>query len=255
MKKIIALLYPIAGILILSCEPTIKLARTYHTDYKSEDFERDDISAYGIAVMPIAVDPGLENQAEILEKEISNHLDMNFGEENVVTPDEVAIQLNTASLTHEFDSALNFYRSDGTIPKDILLRVGTAMAVDYLLLLHLTSDFEGITPKSIEEVHVNSCVWSTQQGRVVWGGSGGYSAYKGDPSELLARTSEEIASRLGTAEHEGSGESRSDLIHSVKNAHGKTVLCIVSSTVLAGVVITILIFASNFSVPLPSFGG
>lgn len=237
MKTILTVVV-IVSLLAVSCQPITKIAVTYCPNYKSESFEREQLSQRRIIILPMTCDSGLENQLMIFEKEISSNVGLHFGHENVVESNEVTETLHKLGQVSEFVYGTEQIRLRGTIQKDFITLLGSTFDVEYLLTVHLMSVSELKLPKSVTEVNITSNIWSAKHREIVWSGGGGYISNQGATTELLKEIAREVSNTLGNAVHNGPCENREEVIRSVgvANRNTRRLSC------LAGILILPLVF-------------
>ena len=242
MRRLTIFLIPITAFLIISCQPTAKIAATYCPEYRTENFERIQISQGRIAVMPMTCEAGLENQLTMLEQDLNNSLSSDFSQENVVSSDVVYSNLTDLGLANAYWEFIKQYETDGNIDKGLLYQLGDMFDVNFLLDIHLSSIPRKPSQGALIDINVESRIWDTEQGMLVWKGKGGYSGIHTEESELIQRTAVGISSILGKDIGKGPCENTDQLEESVVKSNDKTNTVIFYTAII--VVPTIIILSA-----------
>ena len=169
-RQVFSIVFIIIVLLVVSCKPITKISATYCPEYKSENFDRVDISQKRIAIMPLTCDSGLENQLQIIEQEINNSLTSDFNQDNVVFANEVQGKLTAFDLMDPYRDFLERFETDGTINMGLMHQIGELFGVEFLLDIHLSSISRKGYQRAITDIHVESRIWDTEQGKLVWEG-------------------------------------------------------------------------------------
>ncbi len=241
------LLFCITIFFITSCTPTKTIVDTSCSGYKSVDFGINDISAKRIAIMPILGGDEKEQFRRPMGDAITKYLRIQFGEDKILSPNEVISVLNEKNLSEKYSSAINNYSISGIVPKEMVNQLADALSVGYVLYVRLLSDSElgfvssgyGIQTIKVDELYVQSQIWDTRIGDIVWEGKGGISKLDSNQSDIIEKTAEGLSKVIGTEKSFGPCEDKKELIKSVQTALMNTYLSI-SGVTLAVCLIIIL---------------
>lgn len=218
-----------------SCQPTKTVADTSCPGYKSVDFEREYISKYGIAIMPVLGGDEKEQYRRPMGDEITKHFRDEFGKENIKSPSEVISTLNDVGLADDYANAISLYNTSGIIPQQLLEKIGDVLNTKYILYVKLLADSEidfidygyyGTTRVEVYELYIQTQVWSTDLGDVVWEGKGGHAVYNNQELDLVEKSAKGITNVVGNEKNNGPCESPSEVIKSVKAASMNTIWAI-----------------------------
>jgi hypothetical protein len=218
----------LAGTLLFltSCGVQTYIVDTSCPKFKSENFSRTMITEKGIGIMPVLGGDDKEEFRRPMGESLNRNMKLEFGSTNVKSTLEVVNKLNEDSLTDEYTSALKNYSATGIIPKKMVQNLGKSLAVDYLLYSRLINDGEyryfntGYNSVKIEvdEIYIQSQIWDTKIGDVVWEGKGGVAklaTYKGN---LVEKTAEGLIRVIGKDKYDGPCESKDKIYTSAKVA-------------------------------------
>jgi hypothetical protein len=101
----------------------------------------------------------------------------------VILPSEFLSSVNQAGITREYNEMIKDYQTCGILSRDILATIGEAMGIQYLVHVKLTS-FDQFTSvrlnllglraidSQMAKIRLFLRIWQTEQGKVVWVGSG-----------------------------------------------------------------------------------
>jgi uncharacterized protein YfcZ (UPF0381/DUF406 family) len=109
------------------------------------------------------------------------------------------------NLSQEYNAALIKYASTDSLSKNMLEQLGQSLSVNYILTSRLWKDeeYENLNKKipnkekiPINEMFLQSQVWDTKTGQVVWEGMGGVAALKSNPINVVEHTTANLAKVL-----------------------------------------------------------
>lgn len=229
----------IAIFLISSCSPSIKVADTSCPVYKSDYFQRNDISDEGLAIMP-EIGP---NQNELitsnLREEITRAFREEFGEKKIVTPVQVISMLKECGLSEEYMQALAENSPRGMLPRTLMEKAGRNLEVDNLLLVKLLPDsyIQHSKKMQMREIYFQIEVWNAINGELVWKGRGGYAVYKDPRINITAESAKSLVQIIGSGPGEGPCETTAEVVTAVRVARGKTGIALAISGL-----VTVLLF-------------
>lgn len=226
----------------ISCQPTKIVADTSCPGYKSMDFHRNDISNGGIGIMPVLGGGEKEEYRRPMGEEITRYMRYEFGTTKVKSPRQVISILNDAGLASDYASAISLYNTSGIIPQDLLSQIGKVLGVNYLMYVKLLAesdvDYSGETKgysSTVFELYLQTQVWSTKLGDVVWEGKGGYAVYQNAKVDLIKKSAEGISKVIGNERGNGPCESTNQITKSIEQANVKTIFAILGGSAALGV--------------------
>ncbi len=250
MKKTVIILAGLVFLLFQACAPQITLVDTSCPGYKSELFSRSNIETSGIAIMPVLGGDDKEQYRRPMGEALYNELSETFGKNNVIHSQSVIRVLNEHDLAEEYSSALRNYQHTGIISGTLINNVGNVLEVNYLLYTRLLAGQETAVIDvgefrqriNIDELFVQSQIWDTSIGDVVWEGKGGVAAnLKYSQPNIVELTAAGLAEVLGNDRNDGPCEDPRMIIKSAENAVSQTYLAaIFGSTILSLLIILAL---------------
>lgn len=226
MKNVLFLPIVLA-ITITSCSPSLQLVETSCTGYKSNDFARDDILNKGIGIMPVLGGDEKEQFRRPMGDAVYRHMRSQFGAKNVKSPTEVISIINDNSLSDAYSNAINNYASTGIVPKEMVTKLGASLNTDYLLYSRLLAEreyaYDYITKdmNKVDEIYLQTQVWDTHKGDVVWEGKGGVTKLISDSTDVVEKTAEGLVKIIGTYNKEPC-KDRKALLNSIQQSHTST---------------------------------
>jgi len=230
MKRLNLLL---AGTLLIlsSCGVQTYIVDTSCPKFKSENFSREMITEKGIGIMPVLGGDDKEEFRRPMGESLNRNMKLEFGSTNVKSTLEVVNKLNEDSLTDEYTSALKNYSATGIIPNKMVQNLGKSLAVDYLLYSRLINEDEkryfntsdnflriNIVRIKVDEIHIQSQIWDTKIGDVVWEGKGGVAKLATYQGDLVEKTAEGLIRVIGKDKYDGPCESKDKIYTSAKVA-------------------------------------
>ena len=236
----LALFLPIIG-----CSPAINIVDTSCSGYKSHDFHRNEIIQKGIGIMPVLGGDEKEQFRRPMADRLFFHMNIEFGRENVRSTREVIQTLNEYGLAEDYSRALNNYQHSGILPSELIKNVGEVLNVEYLLYTRLLASREtdfvytGRTHErvDVDELYVQTQVWSTEIGDIVWEGKGGIAHLKSADKDIVDLTAKGLVQVIGKETDGGPCENPRTLINSVQAARTNSYLV----GVLAGTIFFIIV--------------
>ena len=244
MKNLFLALFVFIILLISSCTPTKTIVDTSCPGYKSIDFQKSDIYNNGIGIMPVLGGNEKEQYRRPMGDAITKYMRVEFVSSKVKSPNEVITTLNNNELTDLYTTSLSNYSISGIIPREMVVRLGTALGVDYLLYTRLLSDTEigtvslgnSVQTVSIDEIYVQCQVWDTRIGDVVWEGKGGVAKLNQNASDVIEKTAEGLSKVIGKDKDLGPCEDKKELIRSMQDAVTGTYLAVLAVTSIISIV-------------------
>jgi len=122
MKNLTILILTIS--VFASCAPTITIVDTSCPGYKSPYFNRVDIEAKGIMIMPVLGGNEKEQFRRPMGDAIVENFRNEFGYSSVKSPNDAIRILNSENLADEYAEAIAFYNTTGIIPKEMANKLG-----------------------------------------------------------------------------------------------------------------------------------
>ena len=222
MKIIIYTFLAFCTLLFGSCSPAINLVDTSCPGYKSDSFERQHISENRIAIMPVLSGAGKEQFRRPMSLALYSELSNEFGDANVVPSNLVVTKLNDKGLSQQYTQAIQDYNTSGIIPQDLITNVCENLEVDYLLYTYLLADQESAyfsidkneAEIYVDELYVQTQIWSKDEGDVVWEGKGGVAVRRRVNEDLVIKSAKGLTSILGNVVNDGPCADPRDLIKS-----------------------------------------
>jgi hypothetical protein len=246
MIKCAFLPFLILCITFASCTPAFQIADTSCPGYKNVDFSRSDIVSKGLGIMPVLGGDDKEQFRRPMGDEVTKQLRLSFNQSTILSPSQVINILNQRNLSDEYTQAISDYNISGIVPKDMVAHIGQALGVKYLLytkllgdsdveILNIGSSFQRV---QFDEIYVQSQIWSTELGDVVWEGKGGTAKVAGYQGNIINKTASGLASILGNEEYQGPCQSKEDLVKEILKARTNTYLAsILISTLLSSLLL------------------
>jgi len=244
MNKLSLLL--ISTIIILSsCAPVRTIVDTSCPGYKNIDFNRSKISEKGIGIMPVLGGSKKEQYRRPMGDAITKYFRVEFGEDKVKSTNQVITILNNEDLVEKYTRAINDYNISGIIPKKLVIELGEALGVDYLLYTRLLADNEvsivtvGSTSRiiSVDEIYVQCQVWDTKIGDIVWEGKGGIAKLDQNNSDVIEKTAEGLSKVVGNDKNDGPCETKDVLRLATQSANSNTYTILVGIPLLISLMI------------------
>jgi len=235
------LFFLIVLLFAISCSPTKTIIDTSCPGYKSIDFQRSDISANGIGIMPVLGGDEKEQYRRPMGDAITENFRQEFGEGNVKSTNQVIRILNENNLADEYTVALNDYKTSGIVPKDMVNQLGNVLNVDYLLYTRLLTDSEARLIQilksyeniKVDELYIQCQIWDIKIGDVVWEGKGGTAKLNTANVDIINKTAYGLSKIVGNKQDDGPCENKEIIFNSVEEAN--------TNTYLAGAGVTLLL--------------
>lgn len=149
-----------------------------------ESFRATDFHLQGVTIGFVAPSSanGLEDRWILLNM-LAETLKQMRKQVKVILPSEFLSSVNQAGIAREYNEMIKDYQTCGILDKDILSTIGEAVGAQYLLHLKLTSfdqfatirlNLLGLRTIDSQRAKIRLFVqiWQTDQGRIVWAGSG-----------------------------------------------------------------------------------
>jgi len=241
MKKVSIVMIALMAIGMMSCQPTKTMVDTSCPGYRSNNFTRDYIASGKMGIMPVLGGAEREQFRRPMADKLHQHFSQTFGRENVYSAQQVVQVLNEYKLAEDYSRAIENYRVSGIIPRELVKQMGDALGVEYLLYTSLlgSSEVDFITIGNsyqkiqTDEVYIQSQVWSTTIGDVVWEGKGGIAKLKNYEGDMVDLTARGLAQVIGNDAQQGPCEEPSALFRSAQEAAGNTYLAVMLVSLLA----------------------
>jgi len=233
MKRITVYLFGLLLLGFYACAPTTTIVDTSCPGYKSASFSRGDINHEGVGIMPVLGGDEKEQYRRPMGDALHNHLRNNFGSDMVIHPQDVIRVLNEHDLAEDYSTALRNYQHTGIISGELIQNVGQALEVEYLLYTRLLASREvdfvysgnGYQRVDIDELYVQSQVWSTSLGDVVWEGRGGVAVNLAHTQpNIVDLSAQGLAHVVGNPRDQGPCETPQALFDSAQEAYTNTYL-------------------------------
>ena len=247
MKKFTLLIAMAAMAFMFGCAPSKTVVDTSCPGYRSLDFTRADLSTKSIGIMPVLGGSEKEQFRRPMGESLFYHFSQEFGQNNVRSTQQVIQMLNEQGLAEEYSRALANYQHAGIIPGSLISNIGQALDVEYLLYTRLLARREIGTVYSgysyervdVDELLVQTQVWSISKGDVVWEGKGGIARLPRSNANMVDLTAKGLVDVIGNDPNLGPCENPGDLIDAVQQAQTNTYL----AASLAGLVFSLLILS------------
>jgi hypothetical protein len=196
MKNYNNLLLLIAFILS-SCGVTTSIVDTSCQKYKSDSFSKAMITQKGIGILPVLGADDRPGLTRITTEALNRNMKLAYGNTPVKATTEVLSKMYETNLSQEYNAALIKYATTDSLSKNMLEQLGQSLSVNYILTSRLWKDeeYENLNKKNpnkekipIDEMFLQSQVWDTKTGQVVWEGMGGVAALKSYPINVVEHT-------------------------------------------------------------------
>ena len=232
-----------------SCTTTVQtFVDTSCSNYRSPDFNRNDINEKGISIMPVLGGGDKEAYRRPMGDALAEALRNEFEYENINSTQQVISVLNKNNLTENYANAIEQYNISGIVPRNFVQELGSVLKTGYLLYTKLLADVDISTIYSMKnaktitiyELSVESQVWDTELGDVVWEGKGGHASHFGTGA-LVSETAKGLTKVLGEGKSLSCNTTQ-DLINSIQQSEANQYAAMyVLSTILSiGLVILLL---------------
>jgi len=204
MKNYNYLLLLIAFILS-SCRVTISIVDTSCQKYKSDSFSKAMITQKGIGILPVLGADDRPGLTRITIEALNRNMKLAYGNTPVKATTEVLSKMYETNLSQEYNAALIKHATTDSLSKNMLEQLGQSLSVNYILTSRLWKDeeYENLNKKipnkekiPIDEMFLQSQVWDTKTGQVVWEGMGGVAASKSYPINVVEHTTANLAKVL-----------------------------------------------------------
>lgn len=234
---------------LASCSPSKTIVDTSCPGYKQLGITRDALADGRIGIMPVLGGNEKEQYRRPMGEALAKYLVSNFGESNVIPPAEVIHMTNAGNITGLYTQAINDYTITGIVPRDMTSQIADVLGVKYLLYTKLLSDseistfYDGYSYKTfrVDEIYIQCQVWDAHLGDIVWEGKGGTSKIPSDPTNVIEKTAEGLASVLGNDINDGPCETKKTLLNSMQIAYFNTYLSAAGITLVICLTILALI--------------
>ena len=190
MKNYNYLLLLIAFILS-SCDVTTSIVDTSCQKYKSDSFSKAMITQKGIGILPVLGGDDQVGLRRITGEALDRNMKLAYGNTPVKATTEVLSKMYENNLSQEYNAALIKYATTDILSKKVLEQLGQSLSVNYILTSRLgkNEEYEKLNKKiPINEMFLQSQVWDTKTGQVVWEGMGGVAALKSYPINVVEHT-------------------------------------------------------------------
>ena len=204
MKNYNYLLLLIAFILS-SCGVTTSIVDTSCQKYKSNSFSKAMITQKGIGILPVLGADDRPGLTQLTTEALNRNMKVASGNTPVKATTEVLSKMYENNLSQEYNAALIKYATTDSLSKNMLEQLGQSLSVNYILTSRLWKDeeYENLNKKipnkekiPIDEMFLQSQVWDTKTGQVVWEGMGGVAALKSYPINVVEHTTTGLAKVL-----------------------------------------------------------
>ena len=204
MKNYNYLLLLIAFILS-SCGVTTSIVDTSCQKYKSDSFSKAMITQKGIGILPVLGADDRPGLTRITTEALNRNMKLAYGNTPVKATTEVLSKMYENNLSQEYNAALIKYATTDSLSKKVLEQLGQSLSVNYILTSRLGNDqqynYLDINNQNkgnaaIDEMFLQSQVWDTKTGQVVWEGMGGVAASKSYPINVVEHTTANLAKVL-----------------------------------------------------------
>lgn len=232
MKKFTLLIAIATMAIMFSCAPSKTMVDTSCPGYRSLDFNRADLATEGIGIMPVLGGSEKEQFRRPMGESLFYHFSQEFGQSNVRSTQQVIQMLNEQDLAEEYSMALANYQHAGIIPASLIRNIGQALDVEYLLYTRLLARREIGTVYSgyfyervdVDELLIQTQVWSISKGDVVWEGKGGIARLPRSDANMVDLTAKGLVDVIGNDPNLGPCEKPGALIDAVQRAATNTYL-------------------------------
>lgn len=244
MKNLTILI--VFALIISSCSPKITMVDTSCPGYKSPDLKKEEISEKGIGIMPVLGGAEREEFRRPMGDAIYSEFRKKFGDNVKSTRDVISI-LNENNISDDYSRAIENYVISGVVPKDMVQNLGIALGVNYLLYSRLLTAREYAqistgtytsTTVNIDEFYIQTQIWDTNIGDVVWEGKGGIAKIPADQSNVINETAKGLANILGNDQYQGPCQESGELVKSLQEATTNTYLAVLGVSLLVLVVLS-----------------
>lgn len=224
-----------------SCAPTKTVVDTSCPGYKSVDFDRNQLSEEGVGILPVLGGDNKEQYRRPMGDALTTAFRSSFGRDKVLSPGMVRSTLNDNGLSEDYSTAIQSYQTSGIVPRNLVMSLGKALGVRYLLYTKLLADSEVSLRQStytttvayqIDELYVQCQVWDTQIGDVVWEGKGGCAKVTTADGDMIERTASGLANVVGNRISEGPCESTTDIHKSAQEASNSAYVGLTAVTLI-----------------------
>lgn len=204
MKNYNNLLLLIAFILS-SCGVTTSIVDTSCQKYKSDSFSKAMITQKGIGILPVLGADDRPGLTRITTEALNRNMKLAYGNTPVKATTEVLSKMYENNLSQEYNAALIKYATTDSLSKKVLEQLGQSLSVNYILTSRLGNEqqynYLDINNQNkgnaaIDEMFLQSQVWDTKTGQVVWEGMGGVAASKSYPINVVEHTTAGLAKVL-----------------------------------------------------------
>jgi len=201
MKNYNYLLLLIAFILS-SCGVTTSIVDTSCQKYKSDSFSKAMITQKGIGILPVHGADDRPGLTRITTEALNRNMKLAYGNTPVKATTEVLSKMYETNLSEEYHAAVIKYASTDSLSKNMLAHLGQSLSVNYILISRLWKDeeYENLNKKipnkeniPIDEMFLQSQVWDTKTGLVVWEGMGGVAVLKSKQINLVESTTANLS--------------------------------------------------------------
>jgi hypothetical protein len=204
MKNYNYLLLIIAFILS-SCGVTTSIVDTSCQKYKSDSFSKAMITQKGIGILTVLGADDRPGLTRITTEALNRNMKLAYGNTPVKATTEVLSKMFENNLSQEYNAALIKYATTDSLSKKVLEQLGQTLSVNYIMTSRLGNDqqynYLDINNQNkgnaaIDEMFLQSQVWDTKTGQVVWEGMGGVAALKSYPINVVEHTTAGLAKVL-----------------------------------------------------------
>lgn len=180
MKKFVSLVGALTLLGVVGCAGPFRQAQfVIDASFRAPDLELDGATVGFITPSSASGSEDRWILSDILAetlKEMRKHV-------TVIFPSESLSLINQAGIAREYKEMIKDYQTCGILDRDILAMIGEAVGAQYLVHIKLTSfdQFAAIRlsvlglrtiDSQTAKIRLFLQIWQTEQGKVVWAGSG-----------------------------------------------------------------------------------
>lgn len=224
--------------LLASCAPSILFVDTSCSEYKDANFNIDLIKSNKIAVLPVQGVQSKEQYRKPLGRELSQACMNTYGNDNVLSADEVTRVLSDNNLVNDYANGIRDYKTTGVLSAEHLKSIWKATGCEYAIFVDIIADEEktvistnqygmATNVAAVSELNAEAQVWSLKNGDVVWEGKGGFAflnkRVKFENGDLISKVNNGLMGVLGQ-EKQDNCSNKDVLVKAEYNAYVQTLL-------------------------------
>jgi len=223
--------------LLASCAPSILFVDTSCSEYKDVSFNVDLIKSNKIAVLPVQGVQSKEQFRKPLGRELSQACMSTFGNDKVMSTDEVTKVLSDNNLVNDYANGIRDYKTTGVLSAEHLKSIWKATGCEFAIFVDIIADEEKTlistnhygmaNVATVTELAGEAQVWSLKNGDVVWEGKGGFAflnnRVKFNNDDLISKVNNGLMGVLGQ-EKQGNCGNKSTLVKAESDAYIQTLL-------------------------------